>query len=124
MTVYDPVQATPQYDRDAFARQLCDEHWPEWMDEPDPDQIARSRYAVLTQRDSDSWVTGAMNVHDLADIALSLNTDDGIEYEWIEGVWDMRTGEQIAVDFRRSFTVTVIDTGERATASYSPREDA
>jgi hypothetical protein len=52
-------------------------------------EIAQGRFAVVVQRDEDSWVVGADSAEDIASIILSTYTQPEYTVEWVEGVYDL-----------------------------------
>lgn len=105
-------------DRFNLARSLTSEHENDWAGSDPVDKIAGARYAVVVERDSDSWVLAAASAEAVAQIALSTLTGTEGYDEWISEVWCMETAKQ--VDFIHDTTVKVTitnGTAETATAT-------
>lgn len=109
-------------DRFNLAHSLLEDHTNDWGGSDPIEKIAGSRYAVVVERDSDSWVLAAANPEAVAEIALSTYTGTEGYDEWISEVWCMDTAAQI--DCATTVTVTVtLANGELVTASADNSAD-
>lgn len=77
------------------------------------------RYAVHYGRSDDGWLTGAASVQDLADHYLQAALTDGEDAEWIEAVYDLLTGQPVAITRVEAHVVTVSIGPEQATAAMT-----
>jgi hypothetical protein len=103
-------------ERHELAHSLLAEHTNDW-DGSDPlDKIAGSRYAVVVERDSDSWVLAAATAEAVAQIALSTLTGTEGYDEWISEVWSMENAQMVQYDHDVTVTVS-LKNGHTETAS-------
>jgi hypothetical protein len=86
----------------------------DWDGSIDPETLAGCRFAVVVERDDDSWVHGADSVADVAKIAIACREATEGYDEWISEVVDVATGEHVA--YQEVVTVRVSIGGETATA--------
>jgi hypothetical protein len=78
----------------------------DWNGGHDADELATYRYAVVIERDSDGWVIGANHATDLAQIQLDCYAGTEGYDEWIDGVYDLNTGE--AVEWSTTITIDAL----------------
>ncbi len=81
-------------------------------DSPEPDALARWRFAVVLGCYGYSWVGGADDYAGIARHILNCNTDEGDSYERVEQVVDLDTGKLADVDWT---VVKVVDVGAGGT---------
>lgn len=102
----DQIVDRARNDRRKHARELLAEHENDWDGNSDLNELAGSKYAVVWKSDSTSWVLRAADAADIAAHYLdAAHGPDGPDYEWIEGVIDLDTGEDVLVN--RTLTVRV-----------------
>jgi hypothetical protein len=90
----------------ALAVELFMENRNDWGGSDDVEKIAAARFAVVVERDSDSWVLAAESWEDVAGIYLGCLQPDGEETEYIEAIYDVATGEQLRVNLQVTAQVT------------------
>ena len=104
-------------DRRKHARELLDEHNNTWDGSSSLDELAGSKYAVVWQRESDSWVLRAADAYDIAAHYLdAAHGPDTADAEWIEKVIDLDTGKDVPIARTITVAVTLPD-GTTATRS-------
>jgi hypothetical protein len=85
------------------ANYLCEQYQNSWGGSEAPKDIAKHPMAIVMSRDDDAWVQGIDTFDDVAGYELSTI---GAEYaEWVEGVYDLDTGERLL--FRTNHIVKV-----------------
>jgi hypothetical protein len=81
----------------------------EWGGSDSAEEIEAARFAVVVERDEDSWVVAAETVEDVAGIALGCLTGTEGYDEWVAEVWDVQRGEQVAWSKRVVVRVVIGD---------------
>jgi hypothetical protein len=93
----------------ALAIQLCEQCWNDHGANDSPEKIAAAPFAVVIERDEDSWVFAAASWEQVAGFALACLTGTEGYDEWIEDVYDVATGEVLSINLRTSVTLTTPD---------------
>jgi hypothetical protein len=102
----DTITRRARNTRRKHARELLAEHTNEWGGSSDLDELAGSKYAVVWKNDDCAWVLRAADAQDLAAHYLdAAYGPDSRDYEWIEAVIDLDTGEDVPLT--RTLTVTL-----------------
>ena len=83
------------------------------------ERIATSPFAVVVERDDDSWVLAAQDWHDVAKITLGCYVSTEGYDEWVGSVVDMATGTNYSPGEFVSVTIVSPD-GIRYTATNEP----
>lgn len=105
-------------ERTEFARELLAQHTNGWDGSESLDELLTHKWAIVIERDEDSWVRGIDTHKDIAGYVLSCLTGTEGYDEWVEGVYDLDTGE--AIDYSATTGVTVRDGEHEATSADSP----
>lgn len=88
----------------------------DWDGSTELDELVEHRWAVVTQRNMDAWVNGADTPKDIAEYEQAALLTDGDDVEWIEGVYDLETGEPVYYQRTVTIQVAMSATGEVATS--------
>lgn len=108
---------TTKMTKRAFAREILNE-WDhnEFEGGDDIGTLVDAKYAVIVERDDDSWVRAATSAEDVAGIALSCYTGTEGYDEWINSIWDLEKQEQVKYTEETTVKVTIgDDVGEAST---------
>lgn len=110
MTARSSAIVARQDRRRKHAAELLDEYDSgEWGGSTPIDQLAGCRFAVVVERDSDSWVVGVDDAAGIAAVELACCSPDGDEAEWVVGAVDLVSGEDAGYSARVTVEVTMAD---------------
>ncbi len=105
------------YDRAGFTAALLAEHPNDFLNES-PEDFADARYAVLCRDDSTSWVVAATDMDGVAAAVGELNANDNPDFEYLDTVYDLETGQSVDVN---QHTIKVIVTRDGAEHFHTTR---
>lgn len=102
-------------EREEFLQDLIEDNDNDWGGGDSLETLLESKYAVVVERDEDSWVVGAENEQDVANIALSCMH---AEYytEYISEIYEVETCEEIIFATETEVTVWIFDQPYKARA--------
>lgn len=109
------MQETTNETRTLYAAQLVDEHYNGWDGSAAVEDIAAARYAVIVEREDDSWILAAANVQEVAEIIANTYTATEGYDEWVCTIHDMETCAEVK-SYRGTVTVEINVDGAIASA--------
>jgi hypothetical protein len=89
------MQETTSETRTLYAAQLVNDNHNNWGGSAPVEDIAAAHYAVIVEREDESWVLAAANVQEVAEIIADTYTATEGYDEWVCAIHDMETCAEV-----------------------------
>jgi hypothetical protein len=93
--------------RRRIAGDLLEQHTNSFDGSDELDDLITHRWALVMKRDTDAWVVGIDTPREIANHEIS--ESDSLDVEWVEGVYDLESGEPVYYSAHTTVTVTMAD---------------